>query len=264
MKIFAVGNSFYGDDGVGAAAHGLPRPRPELPGPGGRAHLVPARVAALLLHHPEVLAEDAAHHVVGQGGGGRRVIVPRDEVEVGREGVVVHRVVEAHVVVGDEVVGAVLADIPSFTRWFYKCIQARKIPDKTSTDLNFLLYIVIQTPWPLWNRDVVYAATTTIDIASGNIIIQGHARQDAAVPVRKDHVRITDSELQWTLERLDSNQTMVTFTKRINAGGNLGSYLSDAGCKKTVFSSLVNMRDIAADPKYTALGEQLKRKYGRD
>ena len=163
-----------------------------------------------------------------------------------------------------EVVGAVLADIPSFTRWFYKCIQARKIPDKTSTDLNFLLYIVIQTPWPLWNRDVVYAATTTIDIVSGNIIIQGHARQDAAVPVRKDHVRITDSELQWTLERLDSNQTMVTFTKRINAGGNLGSYLSDAGCKKTVFSSLVNMRDVAADPKYATLGEQLKREYGRD
>jgi hypothetical protein len=57
---------------------------------------------------------------------------------------------------------------------------------------------------------------------------------------------------------------MVTFTKRINAGGNLGSYLSDAGCKKTVFSSLVNMRNIAADPKYAALGEQLKREYGRD
>jgi hypothetical protein len=163
-----------------------------------------------------------------------------------------------------EVVGAVLADIPSFTRWFYKCIQARKIPDKTSTDLNFLIYIVIETPWPLWNRDVVYAATTTIDIVSGNIIIQGHARQDAADPIRKDHVRITDSELQWTLERLDSNQTMVTFTKRINAGGNLGSYLSDAGCKKTVFSSLVNMRDVAADPKYATLGEQLKREYGRD
>jgi hypothetical protein len=163
-----------------------------------------------------------------------------------------------------EVVGAVLAAIPSFTRWFYKCIQARKIPDKTSTDLNFLIYIVIETPWPLWNRDVVYATATTIDIASGNIKIQGHARQDAAVPIRKDHVRITDSELQWTLERLDSNQTMVTFTKRINAGGNLGSYLSDAGCKKTVFSSLVNMRDVAADPKYAALGEKLRQKYGNN
>ena len=161
-----------------------------------------------------------------------------------------------------EVVGAVLADIPSYTSWFYNCIRARKIPNKSSTDLNFLIYIVIEVPWPFWNRDVVFAATTTIDLATGKIKVQGHARQDPAVPIRNDHVRITDSELQWTIERLAPNQTLVTFTKRLNAGGNLGGYLSDAGCKKTVFSSLLKMGDIAADPKYAALGEKLKREYG--
>ena len=163
-----------------------------------------------------------------------------------------------------EVVGAVLADIPSFTRWFYKCIQARKIPDKTSTDLNFLLYIVIETPWPLWDRDVVYTTRTKIDIASGKIRVQGKAHQDSSVPIRKDYVRITDSELQWSLERLDANRTQVTFSKRINAGGNIGSYLSDAGCRKTIFNSLINMREIASDPQYVTLGEKLKREYGMD
>jgi hypothetical protein len=163
-----------------------------------------------------------------------------------------------------EVVGAVLADIPSFTRWFYKCIQARKIPDKTSTDLNFLLYIVVETPWPLWDRDVVYTSRTKINIASGKIRVQGKAHQDSSVPIRKDHVRITDSELQWSLERLDANRTKVTFSKRINAGGNLGSYLSDAGCRKTIFNSLINMREIASDPKYAALGEKLRLKYGNN
>ena len=29
-----------------------------------------------------------------------------------------------------EVIGAVLVDIPSFTRWFYKCTLARKVPDR--------------------------------------------------------------------------------------------------------------------------------------
>ena len=163
-----------------------------------------------------------------------------------------------------EVVGAVLADIPSFTRWFYKSIQARKIPDKTSTDLNFLLYIVVETPWPLWDRDVVYTARTKIDIASGKIRVQAKAHHDSSVPIKKDHVRITDSELQWSLERLDANRTKVTFSKRINAGGNLGSYLSDAGCRKTIFNSLINMREIASDPKYAELGEKLKREYGMD
>ena len=163
-----------------------------------------------------------------------------------------------------EVIGAVLADIPSFTRWFYKCIPARKKPDKTSTDLNFLLYIVVETPWPLWNRDVVYTARTKIDIASGKIRVQGKAHQDSSVPIRKDHVRITDSELQWSLERLAANRTKVTFSKRINAGGNLGSYLSDSGCRKTVFQSLVNLGKIASDPKYAVLGEKLKQKYGKN
>ena len=161
------------------------------------------------------------------------------------------------------VVGAVLADIPSFTRWFYKCTIARKVPDRISSDLEWLLYFVIETPWPLWNRDVVYAVSTKIDIGSGKIAVHGKAHQNSGVPVRKDHVRITDSELQWILERLDSNRTKVTFTEWIDAGGNLGSYLSNAGCRKTVFQSLINLANITSDPQYAVLGEKLKHKYGK-
>jgi hypothetical protein len=163
-----------------------------------------------------------------------------------------------------EVIGAVLADIPSFTRWFYKCTLARKVPDRISSDLEFLLYVAIETPWPLWNRDVVYAVRTEIDITSGKITVHGKAHQDAGVSISKDHVRITDSELQWVLERLDSNRTKVTFSKWIDAGGNIGSYLSNAGCRKTVFQSLVNLGNIVSDPKYAALGEKLKREYGME
>jgi len=160
-----------------------------------------------------------------------------------------------------EVIGSVLADIPSFTRWFYKCTLARKVPDGISSDLEFLLYVAIETPWPLWNRDVVYAVRTEIDITSGKITVHGKAYQDADVSISKDHVRITDSELQWVLEGLDSNRTKVTFSKWIDAGGNLGSYLSNAGCRKTVFQSLVNLGNIASEPQYSDLGEKLKQKY---
>ena len=160
-----------------------------------------------------------------------------------------------------EVIGAVLADIPSFTRWFYKCTLSRKVPDGISSDLEFLLYVVIETPWPLWNREVVYAVRTEIDITSGKISVHGKAHQDPGVPVDKAHVRITDSELQWALERLDPHRTKVTFSKWIDAGGNLGGYLSNAGCRKTVFQSLVNLGNIASEPQFAALGEKLKQKY---
>ena len=162
-----------------------------------------------------------------------------------------------------EVVGAVLADIPAYTQLFYNCRYARKLQHKMSSDHNFLLYMVIETPWPLWDRDIIYFARTTIDIGSERILIQSKALGEPIVPIRKDHVRITDSELQWILERFDSIRTKVTFTKRTNAGGSLGGYLSDVGCRKTIFHSLINLHRIAADPKYAALGERLKEKYGK-
>jgi hypothetical protein len=162
-----------------------------------------------------------------------------------------------------EVIGAVLADIPSYPRWFFNCIQARKIQSNASTSLNFLLHIVVKTPWPLWNRDVIYSTDARIDIQTGKIVVRGKAVQDALVPINEKHIRVTDSELEWVLERLDDGRTMVSFTKRINVGGSVGSYLSDIGCRKTIFESLVNLAPIAAEPRFKALGDQLKEAYGR-
>lgn len=161
-----------------------------------------------------------------------------------------------------EVVGAVLADIPSYTRWFFNCTRAQKISDQKNSDLNFLLYIIIKTPWPLWDRDVIYDSRSRVDIGSGKIMVWGKAVQVDSVPVKENHVRVTDSAIEWDLERLDNNRTRVSFAKRINIGGNIGSYLSDAGCRKTIFKSLVNFGRIASDPKYAVLGKELKGKYG--
>ncbi|MBW2443928.1 MAG: hypothetical protein JRH12_25905 [Deltaproteobacteria bacterium] len=163
-----------------------------------------------------------------------------------------------------EVVGAVLADIPAYPRWFFNCIQARKIPDKSSTHLKFQLYIIVKTPWPLWNRDVIYTTESRVDIPSGKIMVWGKAVRDAVIPIKENHVRVTDSALKWVLERLDDSRTMVTFTKRINAGGSIGSYLSDVGCRKTIFESLVNLAPMAADPKYAAQGSRLKEEFGEN
>ena len=159
------------------------------------------------------------------------------------------------------VVGAVLADIPTYTEWFFKCLQARKIPQDSSSDDNFLLYIAVEAPWPLWPRDIVYAVKTRIDIAAGKVEVRSKAVPEPIVPTLKDHVRITDSELQWVVERIDSNQTRVVFIKRTDAGGSVSGYWSDLGCRKTIYHSLINLRKIAADPKYEELGRKLNDKY---
>lgn len=163
-----------------------------------------------------------------------------------------------------EVIGAVLTDIASYTDWFFNCVQAMKIPYNGSTNLNFQLYIVVEPPWPLWKRDAIYQASTQIDFPSGIVIVRGKALQNASVPIKENHVRITDSVLEWVLERLDDARTEVSFIKRTNIGGRTGSYLSNAGCRKTIIESLVNLERIASEPKYAALGKKLKEKFGHN
>jgi len=160
-----------------------------------------------------------------------------------------------------EVMGAVSAEIPDYTGWFFKCRQARKIPAISSTAYNFMVYIAIDTPWPLWPRDIVYDVKIKIDMASGKVEVRCKAVPEPVVPIRKDHVRITDSELHWVLERIDTHRTRIIFIMRTDAGGSVSSYWSDLGCRKTIYHSLINLHTIAADPKYEVLGRKLVQDY---
>jgi hypothetical protein len=160
-----------------------------------------------------------------------------------------------------EVIGAVLAEIPAYTGWFFKCRQAGKIPQISSTVFNFMVYFTLDAPWPLWPRDIVYDVKIMVDIASGKVEVRCKAVPEPVVPIRKDHVRITDSELHWVLERIDTHQTRIIFIMRTDAGGSVSSYWSDLGCRKTMYHSLINLHGIAGDPKFEALGRKLVQDY---
>ena len=160
-----------------------------------------------------------------------------------------------------EVIGAVLAEIPAYTGWFFKCLQAEKIPQISSTAYNFMVYIAMDTPWPLWPRDIIYDVKIKIDMASGKVEVRCKAVPEPVVPIQKDHIRITDSELHWVLERIEPHRTRIIFIMRTDAGGSVSSYWSDLGCRKTIYHSLLNLHRIAADPKYEALGRKLVQDY---
>ncbi len=160
-----------------------------------------------------------------------------------------------------EVIGAVLAEIPAYTGWFFKCLQAGKIPRISSTAYNFMVYIALDAPWPLWLRDIVYDVEIKIDMASGKVEVRCKAVPESVVPIQKDHIRIVDSELHWVLERIDTHRTRIIFIMRTNAGGSVSGYWSDLGCRKTIYHSLINLQRIATDPKYEALGRKLVQDY---
>jgi hypothetical protein len=147
-----------------------------------------------------------------------------------------------------ETVGSILADIDSYPKWFFKCIEARKIPAENSSELQFFLYVAIDTPWPFSDRDAVYKTEIAIDYALGKVVIRSAALKQPLVPLRRQYVRITDSENQWILEKISADFTRITFINRTNAGGPFANYLSNPGTRDTTVHSLENLKHQKLNP----------------
>ena len=155
-----------------------------------------------------------------------------------------------------EAVGSVLSDIASYPKWFFKCIESKKIPTKNSSELHFFLYVAIDAPWPFSDRDAVYETEVAIDYALGKVVIRSTALTQPLIPLRRQYVRITDSEHQWILEKISADRTRITFINRTNAAGPFANYISNPGIRDTIFLSLKNFRKIFNHPDDTAKIEQ--------
>jgi hypothetical protein len=153
-------------------------------------------------------------------------------------------------------VGSVLSDIASYPKWFFKCVEAKKIPAGNSSQLHFCLYVAIDTPWPFSNRDAVYKTEVRIDYSLGKVNIQSIALKEPFIPLRKQYVRITDSEHQWVLERISTDSTRITFINRTDAAGPFAKYISNPGIRATMVESLGNLKKILKRPDYTGNLEQ--------
>jgi hypothetical protein len=160
-----------------------------------------------------------------------------------------------------EIIAAVLADINSYPSWFYRCTEAKKISNNDTSVLDFSLYIVIDVPWPFSDRDAVFHAVTAVDHDSEKVVIRSKARPESEVVLHKNHVRITNSEQLWVLEKIAPHKTQVTFINRTAVSGSMAAFISDMGSQATVLQSMLNMPSVAAHPRYKKLGAELKKRF---
>jgi hypothetical protein len=150
-----------------------------------------------------------------------------------------------------ESVVSVLSDTASYPKWFFKCIEAKKIPTENPSEFHFLLYVAIDTPWPFTDRDVVYKTEVNIDFALGKAVIRSIALKRPLIPLRRRYVRITDSEQQWILEKISVGRTRITFINRTNAAGPFANFISNPGIRDTMIHSLKNLKKILSHPDDT-------------
>jgi hypothetical protein len=147
-----------------------------------------------------------------------------------------------------EVVLEILDDIPSYPLWFPDCKECRAL--KRDKDKNMILYLVIEAPWPVSDRDVIFATRHADDPAAGRHGISLTQITDDIMPMNRANVRLTDFKGGIALARTDRNHTSVIYTTRWNPGGNIPRILVDQAMVDMPYDFIKGLRRMAGKDEY--------------
>ncbi len=139
----------------------------------------------------------------------------------------------------DEIV-ALLQDSDRFQEWFPNTSDSRLI--KRDGDISYQ-YSVMQTPWPISDRDNIFRSVTTRDTSTGSVHISIEAAPKE-IPENDGLHRVTRATGSWQFTPEGADKTLVVFVMHLEPGGGLPDWLVNARIVATPYEALMNMRKI--------------------
>jgi hypothetical protein len=137
---------------------------------------------------------------------------------------------------------AILRDVDHFEDWFPNTSESRLIAREANVVYQ---YTVIDTPWPITDRDNIFRSVTERDAETGVVSISISADPDRQ-PEQPERFRVRQARGLWLLEPLSPDQTRVTFRMHLEPGGGVPQWLVNAQVVETPFGALRNLRALLA------------------
>ncbi len=132
-----------------------------------------------------------------------------------------------------------LRDVDRYTEWFPDTTEAYLISSDGDRWSN---YLRTDAPWPVKDRDSVYASVVERD---GDRVLIRIVSQGDAIPVSDDAVRIVQAEGLWELTPT-ADGTQVHWEFHAEPGGTVPSSLANARVVDTPRKALLALRDYFA------------------
>lgn len=140
-------------------------------------------------------------------------------------------------------VSKVILDISGFDKWL---VDVSKIePAGTLPDGGVAVYMVIDTPFPVQDRDLVVVLNET-ESSDSLIKITTHAEPEL-VEIQDDYVRMPFSSSLWLLENIEGNRTRVTQTNLSDPGGAIPIWVINMMLTSNPLKTFNNLRNYLAD-----------------
>jgi hypothetical protein len=145
-----------------------------------------------------------------------------------------------------EVISKVFEDIPSFPQWFGFCLESKQL--KHDTPDTWQVYIVIHTPGPVSNRDVV--ADVVRDKKPDRISLVLNAVKQDLMPSGGKYVRMTEMSGTIIMTRTGEDTTNLVYTMKPNPAGYIPGWISNIVQKDQPFKTIQGMREMVKKDIY--------------
>ncbi|MDB4971775.1 MAG: Collagenase [Myxococcaceae bacterium] len=140
-----------------------------------------------------------------------------------------------------------IQDAAHHTEWMYRCAES-KIIQQVGADQT-LLYNRTQSPWPVWDRDVVLETRAARASDGSSVVLSFHAAENAAYPRRDKVVRMPHLLGFYKLVRLGDKQTKVTYQVEADPGGSLPRWLAARIARDMPYETLSRLRKRVTSKK---------------
>ncbi|KJY82147.1 hypothetical protein TW81_14990 [Vibrio galatheae] len=133
---------------------------------------------------------------------------------------------------------ALLEDTENVPNWIDNVSHSRVIR-KISESEN-IVYTQFSAPWPAKDRDMVTYSRYKIDDIGFTLDIQD--APPASLPEQEGYIRITAVKATWTLQKLNTGNTLIEYIAYADPGGALPDWLANKLAKESARNTFEGLR----------------------
>jgi hypothetical protein len=134
--------------------------------------------------------------------------------------------------------------------WYYQCKEVQLLKDEGPQDK--ILYIVLDLPWPVAQRDSIFRRSKSLDVNTGAISYSIKALPDE-LSVKKGKIRVQAINSIWRFTPLADGKVEIYFQQHSNPGGSIPTFIVNQLVKDIPFNSLKNFRQFIMDAEESRL-----------
>lgn len=140
-----------------------------------------------------------------------------------------------------EKIRAAIEDTTTHTKWMHRCAESTEL--KKLGENESLLYNRTDSPWPVWDRDVVLKAKVTEMNGGEDVLLAFQNTQSELKPKKDDVVRMPKLVGFYKLSKLKDGKTKVVYQVEADVGGSLPDWLVKRVVKEMPYETLAHLRE---------------------